>query len=167
MAFTRAAKKVFLVLVLLGVALQLVPYGRNRTNPPVLAEPPWDSPRTRELFFRACADCHSNETRWPWYSALAPTSWLIVRDVQEGRAHFNVSEWGVHENEHAHEAAEEVEKGKMPPKLYALFHRSARLSPSEKEELLHGLRATFGSEAEGKQGKAPISKREETSEHHH
>ena len=67
----------------MGVLLiiQFVPYGRDHTNPPVIAEPAWDSPQTRALFFRACADCHSNETKWPWYSTIAPASWLITRDT--------------------------------------------------------------------------------------
>ncbi len=163
---SKRAKKVFLALAMLIVAIQLVPYGRGHTNPPVVAEPPWDSPRTRELFFRACADCHSNETRWPWYSHIAPASWLIARDVQKGRSEFNVSEWGTHPNKHAHEAAEEVEKGKMPPKLYALFHRSARLSPSEKEELIRGLIATFGGEEKGEGKHDNEGHNHEGHEHH-
>lgn len=60
-----------LMLILL---LQLVPYGRNHTNPAVIAEPNWNSPQTRAYFYRACADCHSNETAWPWYSNIAPLS---------------------------------------------------------------------------------------------
>ena len=55
-----------------GLALQLAPYGRQHDNPEVVREPEWDQPRTRELFFRACRDCHSNETSWPWYSSIAP-----------------------------------------------------------------------------------------------
>ena len=66
------------VIVVVVVGIQLIPYGRNHTNPPVVTEPQWDSPRTRELFTRACADCHSNETVWPWYSNLAPMSWLVL-----------------------------------------------------------------------------------------
>ena len=76
-------KKLFLygagaMLGLLCLA-QLVPYGRAHTNPPVVREPSWDSPRTRELAVRACFDCHSHETRWPWYSNVAPVSWLVQR----------------------------------------------------------------------------------------
>ena len=60
-----------------GFALtQVVPYGRNHTNPAVVYEPDWDSPETRALAERACFDCHSNETTWPWYSTIAPISWL-------------------------------------------------------------------------------------------
>ena len=79
-----------LALLGFGLAIQLVPYGRDHTNPPVLAEPAWDAPRTRELFFQACKDCHSNETVWPGYASLAPMSWLVQHDVEEGREHFNV-----------------------------------------------------------------------------
>jgi mono/diheme cytochrome c family protein len=72
-------------LLVLVAAAQLVPYGRDHDNPPVAAEPTWDTPTTRELARRACFDCHSNETQWPWYSNIAPLSWLIQRDVEEGR----------------------------------------------------------------------------------
>src|SRR5574340_945670 len=75
------------LVVLAGFLLiQLVPYGRNHTNPPVTGEPRWDSPQTRALAARACFDCHSNETKWRWYSNIAPISWLIQRDVDSGRA---------------------------------------------------------------------------------
>ncbi len=69
-------RKIILTLTALVVGgfllIQLVPYGRNHTNPPVIQEPAWDSPQTQELFTRACADCHSNTTVWPWYSNVAP-----------------------------------------------------------------------------------------------
>jgi hypothetical protein len=127
------------------VLVQLVPYGWSRTNPPVRAEPAWDAPRTRELFFRACADCHSNQTEWPWYSKIAPVSWLVVRDVEVGRSHFNVSEWD-RPQEDAGEAAEEVRDGEMPLPIYLPAHPEARLSAAEKAELVRGLAATFGDE---------------------
>ena len=94
------------VCALLAAAIQLLPVGAPRDNPPVVAEPAWDSPRTRELFVRACADCHSNQTRWPWYSRVAPASWLVAHDVAEGRRELNVSEWQ-RPQEHAHESAQE------------------------------------------------------------
>src|SRR5215831_3235209 len=75
------------------VLIQLIPFGREHTNPPVTQEPAWDSPGTRELAKRACFDCHSNETVWPWYSRVAPVSWLTQRDVNGGRRHVNFSEW--------------------------------------------------------------------------
>src|SRR5690606_30867239 len=92
----RLLRKVVMTLAFLvgfvGV-LQLVPYGQARSNPPVIQEPAWDSPRTRELAKRACFDCHSNETRWPWYARIAPMSWVLQRDVEAGRSVMNFSEW--------------------------------------------------------------------------
>jgi hypothetical protein len=139
-----AAVGLIAIMVLL-IAAQFVPYGRNHTNPSVLAEPAWKSAQTRTLFFRACGDCHSNQTVWPWYSNLAPVSWLVQRDVQEGRREFNVSEWGRSKNK-ADEAAETIQKGSMPPWFYIALHPSAKLSPSERQEFIAGLIATFGSE---------------------
>ncbi|MBK9383713.1 MAG: heme-binding domain-containing protein [Planctomycetes bacterium] len=140
-------KKLFLygagaMLGLLAFA-QLVPYGRAHTNPPVVREPRWDSPRTRELAVRACFDCHSNETRWPWYSNVAPVSWLVQRDVDEGRAALNFSRFDQSQKE-AHESAEAVLEGEMPPWFYLPTHPEARLTADEQAELVRGLRATFG-----------------------
>jgi mono/diheme cytochrome c family protein len=137
--------RILLAFVVLAVAIQLVPYGRSHENPAMAAEPAWDAPRTRELFFRACKDCHSNETVWPWYSHVAPVSWLLAYDVAEGRDHFNVSEWGRPKNE-GDEAAEMVRESEMPPWFYLPAHPEARLSAAERDELLAGLVATFGDE---------------------
>ncbi len=137
-------KKLFLYIVVLFVVIQVIPYGREHVNPEVLAEPEWDKPLTRELFMQSCADCHSNETVWPWYSNVAPVSWLLSYDVTEGREHFNISEWGYVENDDADEAAEELEDGDMPPSQYLFTHRDAILSATEKKQLIEGLKATFG-----------------------
>lgn len=137
------------VLLFLFGLIQLLPVGAERTNPPVIAEPAWDSPRTRDLFVRTCADCHSNETRWPWYSKVAPASWLVAYDVAEGREHLNVSEWNRPQKD-AHEAAAEVRDGEMPYRGYTLTHPEARLDDATKQELIAGLIATFGDEDEGK-----------------
>jgi mono/diheme cytochrome c family protein len=131
------------VLALLFALVQLLPVAAARSNPPVVAEPAWDSPRTRELFFRACADCHSNQTRWPWYSRIAPASWLVASDVAEGRRELNVSEWQ-RPQQHAHESAEEVREGKMPLRLYLAAHPEARFDEATQRELIAGLEATFG-----------------------
>lgn len=146
--FPRIVGGGLLAIAALGLLIQFVPYGRDHSNPAVIAEPNWDSPRTRELFFRACADCHSNETVWPWYSNIAPVSWLVQHDVEEGREYLNVSQWGQGEQE-AEEAAEEVEEGNMPIPAYLITHPEADLTPAEKEELIRGLEATFGEEDEG------------------
>jgi len=90
-------------------------------------------------------DCHSNETEWPWYSSVAPISWLVQHDVEEARSHFNVSEWGRAKN-HGDEAAKEVRDGEMPPWFYRPAHPEARLSDAERQELIAGLVATFGDE---------------------
>jgi mono/diheme cytochrome c family protein len=134
-------------LVLLFVAAQLVPYGRDHDNPAVVAEPAWDTPATRELARRACFDCHSNETQWPWYSNIAPLSWLIQRDVDEGREELNWSEWGP--DEEGDEGAETVLEGSMPPDAYSLLHPEARLTDQEIDALVTGLVATFGSDDDG------------------
>ncbi len=128
---------------LLMIAIQFIPFGRDHTNPPVQAEPAWDSPQTRALFFRACADCHSNETVWPWYSNIAPVSWQVQRDIEEAREKFNVSEWN-REDQEGDEAAENYRDGEMPLRTYLLAHPDARLSVAERQAFIAGLVATFG-----------------------
>ena len=132
-----------LVLVLAFVAVQFVPYGRDHVNPPVGAEPTWDSADTRALAKQACFDCHSNETEWPAYSRVAPVSWLIQRDVSEGRAALNFSEWQ-RPQEEATEAAEEVLGAEMPLRICRLEHAHARLSAADRERLARGLETTVG-----------------------
>lgn len=140
----RALKVVGIAgLGLFGV-VQLVPYGRDHTNPRVVREPAWDSPSTRALAARACFDCHSNETRWPWYSHVAPVSWLVQRDVDVGRREVNFSEWD-RSYEEAGESAKTILEGEMPPATFLLLHPSARLSAEEKRALADGFTATLGS----------------------
>lgn len=127
----------------LFVIIQLIPYGRNHTNPSSRVEPQWDSAETRALAKRACFDCHSNETNWPWYSNVAPISWLVQNDVNEGRSKLNFSEWDRPQKE-ADEAAEQIQKGEMPLWFYLPLHASARLSAAEKQMLIRGLQATIG-----------------------
>jgi len=110
----------------------------DRTNPPVeqdVAAPP----EIDVVLRRACYDCHSNETVWPWYSQVAPISWLLARDVAEGRRELNFSTWNVYDakkkTKKLKEAAEEVAEGEMPPRLYVAVHRDAALSPADVERL--------------------------------
>ena len=124
-------------------AIQFVPYGRAHENPPVAAEPRWDSPATRELARRACFDCHSNETRWPAYAYVAPVSWQLQNDVEGGRFHLNFSEWQ-RSQRHAKDAADKVRNRNMPLWYYALVHPPARLSSAEREQLAAGLERTIG-----------------------
>jgi hypothetical protein len=141
----RAIRSLGALVVVTMIAIQFVPYGGNHANPPVTAEPRWDTPETRALAVRACFDCHSNETTWPWYSKVAPLSWLIQRDVVEGRRELNYSEWDRAQGE-AHESAKSVRKGEMPPWFYAWPATRARLTPAERTLLIAGLEATFGAE---------------------
>ena len=133
-----------IVLVIVGVAilgfagLQLVPYGRDHTNPPITAEPAWPDAASRSLASRACFDCHSNESVWPWYSNVAPVSWLIQKDVQEGRSVLNFSEWD-HPQPGIQEAVEVLREGEMPPSYYRLMHRSASLTAAETDALAQAL----------------------------
>jgi mono/diheme cytochrome c family protein len=124
--------------------LQILPLRPQFTNPPISGEPSWDTPRTKELFNRACADCHSHETKYPWYSNVAPVSWLVAHDINEGREHFNVSTWGVQKKNEGEDATKEVREGKMPIWIYTLTHPEANLNGVEKQELIVGLEKTFG-----------------------
>jgi cytochrome c551/c552 len=135
-----------IVLIVLGLFLliQLVPYGRNHTNPAVTQEPAWDSAQTRVLAQRACFDCHSNETTWPWYSNIAPVSWLLQHDVEDGRRRLNFSEWN-RPQRGADEAAKTVQNGSMPRWFYVPLHPQANLSAADKAALIKGLQATLGS----------------------
>jgi heme-binding protein len=130
-------------LVGLVLLIQAVPYGRNHSNPPVTKEPAWDSPQTRALAARACFDCHSNQTKWRWYSNVAPASWLVQRDVDGGRSQFNFSEWDKPQDVSAGDMAETIRGGSMPPWFYVLLHANAGLSASEKDALVRGLNATL------------------------
>lgn len=143
----RRLKKVLVIAAVALVAafavIQLVPYGRAHDNPRVVAEPAWDQQATRALAVRACFDCHSNETRWPWYSDVAPMSWLVQNHVDEGRRELNFSEWN-RAQEEADEAADVVREGEMPPRSYTLLHPEARLTVAERSALADGLAASMG-----------------------
>ena len=130
----------FIAVILLALLIQLIPFGRNHTNPPVSSEPNWDSPQTRELAKRACFDCHSNETVWPWYSNVAPVSWLVYRDVEEGRRRLNFSTWNSSRHEETGEIIEVVQSGRMPMPIYLIQHPEAKLTAAEKQALIDGLR---------------------------
>lgn len=123
-------------LIVLLLAIQLVPVAH--TNPPVKAD--FDGPSGVEAVLRqSCYDCHSNESSWPWYSYVAPSSWLVTHDVEEARDHFNLSDWGSYDAKRqaklAEEMWEEVEDGEMPLLMYRLAHAAARLTEADKDTL--------------------------------
>lgn len=138
----RWALRAALLALGLFVVAQLVPYGRNHSNPPVQAEPAWNSAQTRALAQSACFDCHSNLTKWRWYSNVAPVSWLVYRDVQGGRSSLNFSEWK-RPQDGAGDAIDAIASGSMPPWFYVIVHPGASLSAADKQTLMQGLAATF------------------------
>ena len=140
-----------LSIVVFALAIQLIPYGRDHTNPAGNVEPQWNGPQTRELAVRACFDCHSNLTVWPWYSNVAPISWIIQHDVVEGRQRLNFSAMDRPQRETG-EIARPVQRGSMPPVYYLPLHPSAALSSTEKDVLVQGLNATFGVTTSGTSG---------------
>jgi hypothetical protein len=118
----------------------------EHTNPPVTGE--IDAPAdVKAVLKRACWDCHSNETNWRWYTYLAPASWLVHRDVYEGRKHLNFSEWSnVPEEKRAKKIAscmKQISKGDMPPWFYLPLHAAAKLSGDDKA-ILEGWVKTAG-----------------------
>ena len=129
-------KRVAFIVVVLGGVIQLYPV--ERTNPPVLAG--FTGPEdVKEVLRTACYDCHSNETKWPLYSYVAPISWLVADDVAEGREHMNLSEWGSFtakkQAEFREEIWEEVEEGEMPLPIYLPTHPEADLSEDQRRIL--------------------------------
>jgi mono/diheme cytochrome c family protein len=127
-----------IIIILGGLLIQLIPLPGRGQNPPVAAEPKWDSPQTRALVKRACFDCHSNETAWPWYSYVAPVSWLVYSDTMTGRSRLNFSDWN-NRQRGAGEIIEVIQEGEMPPAIYLPMHPSAQLTPAEKQQLITGL----------------------------
>ena len=135
-------KRILLFLVIAAIVIflliQLVPFGHNHTNPATTSEPAWDSPQSRQLVKDSCFQCHSNETEWPWYSNIAPASWLVSIDVINGRSQFNFSEWDTNPGE-LDELVEEIQEGGMPPIQFWIFHPSARLNAQAKQALIQAL----------------------------
>ena len=132
-------------IIVLAVLIQLIPYGHDRTNPPVRSEPAWPDSQSRALAQRACFDCHSNQTIWPWYSNLAPVFWLVYGDVMEGRRRLNFSDWNRSEGQYADELKEVHYERNMPPANYLLLHPGARLSETEWKRLYSALEAITAS----------------------
>jgi len=123
-------KKIIIALVILAAGIQLIPV--KRTNPEVVSD--FDGPaEVKTILKKSCYDCHSYETHWPWYSYVAPMSWLVAHDVKEGRQHLNFSDWAPLKNiVYIHqEMVAEVSEGKMPMKAYLIAHPAAAVPPEE------------------------------------
>ena len=150
----KGSATVFALNALAAAALsQLIPAGREHTNPAVTAEPQWADPQARELMVRACYGCHSNEVDWPWYSNVAPLSWAISDHVTEGRKEVNYSEFDQSHDE-ADETIEVLLDGSMPPSYYTRFglHADAERTAAEVDALGAWLRQTPGLAGEGDEG---------------
>lgn len=139
---------ILVLFVLMQFARFVIPSFRM-DNPPVTATVNWDSPETRALWDTACADCHSNETIYPWYSYIAPPGWLIARHVNKGRDHLNVS---TNHRIDLEEMVEVIRDGEMPLASYTLLHPDANLDDAQRETLIAGLQATFGNSAPADNG---------------
>jgi hypothetical protein len=131
-------RNVAIAIVILFVAIQAVPVWAWQTNPPVVTDVAWTTPEAASIARRACYDCHSNETVWPWYSKIAPISWLVTYDVIKGRNNLNFSLPLREPAELAQEIAEVVRNGEMPPRAYLLTHPDAKLTPQEVQALIAG-----------------------------
>jgi len=125
-------------MALLFVGAQLVPVARDNPAPQApnvaYATAP---PQVRAVFEGSCKNCHSNQTAWPWYSYVAPFSWIVARDVHRGRSHLNFSEWGTYsakkKEEKLEDICEQLVNGDMPDGKYLLIHRQAKLTQEERE----------------------------------
>jgi mono/diheme cytochrome c family protein len=140
----RSWKRILLwvigVAVVLFIVIQFIPYGRSSHSNPAATNPfQWADPAAEAIARQSCYDCHSNETEWWWATNVAPFSWLVQRDVDEGRGNLNFSEFdGVPP---ASEFAEVVSEGEMPPFQYTIIHSDAKLTDAEKQTLIAGYQA--------------------------
>jgi heme-binding protein len=143
MAVLRVARWARRALTLFLVAFIGIQFVRpDRTNPPtpaaasLLRKTP---PEVTAVLERSCRDCHSNETRWPWYSYVAPASWLIVGDTNHGRDHFNFSEWTSYTSDDQDKflgaMCNLTQRGRMPQWQYLLVHPGAKLSAADVKAL--------------------------------
>lgn len=141
-------KRILLILVVAFVAIQL--YRPARTNPPedpsrhlnAVAQVP---PDVQHIFDGSCNDCHSYRTVWPWYSKVAPSSWLVASDVNDGRRHLNFSEFANYKTERQQrklgEICDEVSEGGMPLRQYTWIHTGSKLSQQQREAVCNWVKA--------------------------
>ena len=134
-----------ILFALIVSGIQFIPVARS--NPPEVGDPQAPMAIVR-LLKLACYDCHSNQTRWPWYSYVAPASWVVSRHVMEARQRLNFSEWEAYASDPdtaSHklaEIADQVSSGKMAPWYYRAMHSEARLSRAERQQLIRWARTS-------------------------
>lgn len=144
--------KYFIIILIVSLFLiQLVPVAR--TNPPATFEinAPAD---VKQIFKRSCYDCHSNESSWPWYSKIAPSSWFVINHVNEARDEYNFSTWDKYSQEKKSEIIEEiweeVDEGKMPLWSYIILHPDAKLSADDKKIIYNWAKIHIGNDENNK-----------------
>jgi hypothetical protein len=125
-------KKILIVLAIIVIGIQFIPV--DRSNPPVTQE--IDAPaNVLSILKTSCYDCHSNESKWPWYSYIAPVSFLVAGDVEDGRKRVNFSEWDKYDEKKRAKKLEHivdmVEEGEMPLPMYTFIHTDAKLDSSK------------------------------------
>jgi len=130
---SKSGLVIIAVILAIVIIMQLIPVKRD--NPAVIADFNED-PALKAIFQRACYDCHSSQTEWPWYSRIAPVSWQVAHDVHEAREHLNFSEWGQMDQRQKErtraEIRKETESGEMPLGMYLIIHSNAKLSAEDK-----------------------------------
>ena len=135
-----SVRKLGLAVLALLVAIQFIPVNRNNpcTDPRQTIYATLTVPASvRTVFERSCQNCHTNQTVWPWYSYVAPVSWMITRDVHQARKAMNLSEWGRYSQnkrtDKLEEICEQVTNGEMPDRKYAFIHRRAHPTAQERD----------------------------------
>jgi hypothetical protein len=151
----KKLKYALVVFICALLLIQLVPGEKPEVtldNPNDIHKEVLIDPDISKILRNACYDCHSNETVYPWYAGVAPISWLVIHDINEGREELNFSEWIPYslkrKNHKLEEIAEEVEEGEMPMKIYTFTHSEARLTDKERETLMYWALNLKGSDQE-------------------
>jgi len=131
--------------VVIAIASLLTPQPRSDgAGGAILTGAAIDAP-VLALIEKSCRDCHSERTVYPWYSYVAPVSWLIRSDVADGRRRLNLSHWSeyslVRRERSLSEIANQVKDGDMPPSIYTMIHRTARLSEADVDAIFRWTQA--------------------------
>lgn len=139
-------KKTIIIIAVVIVLIQLIPVDRDnpatKTTDEIVV-----TGEVKNIIQQACYNCHSNQTSWPWYSYVAPVSWLIVHDVHEGRGELNFSKWNLYSKKRLkrkiNEIADQVEEADMPLPMYTIMHQEADLSENQRKTLINWANSYF------------------------
>ena len=135
-------RRTIILIIFIAFFLLIQLFKGERTNPPITGEIQ-APPEIHKILQKSCFDCHSHQTRWPWYSRVAPSSWLVIHDVDEGREHLNFSTWNSYTSREKIKMLEEIrevlEEEEMPLKPYLWMHRDAHLSELQIQKIFQWL----------------------------